>query len=88
MMTNKVGSVMYTGFTSNLRQRVLEHKNHKYLGFTDKYNATILVYYEEHQDPKTAIHREKRIKEWKREWKDELAKSMNPKLEDLWETIM
>lgn len=75
--------VLYIGVTNDLRRRVYEHKHHLIKGFTDKYEVTKLVYYEETNDVKEAIGREKQIKGWLREKKKFLVKSMNPTWRDL-----
>ena len=62
IMTNKSNSTLYIGVTSDLTKRVAQHKNHEYEGFTDKYNCTKLVYFEECNDIKAAITREKQLK--------------------------
>ena len=68
ILTNKNNNVLYTGVTNNLVKRVYEHKNHLDKGsFTDKYNVTKLIYFEQTSDVKSAIEREKQIKSWKRE---------------------
>ena len=82
-MTNKNNEVLYIGVTSNLQQRVLQHKNHIYEGFTDKYNCTKLVYFEECNDIEAAIKREKQLKNWHREWKNNLINSINKDWNDL-----
>ena len=71
------------GVTGNLQWRVFEHKNKLVNGFTSKYNVNELVYYEEYQYVEDAIRREKQIKNWKRQWKEELIKKNNPLWEDL-----
>ena len=81
-MTNK-SRTLYTGVTNNLRRRVFEHKHHSVDGFTKKYNITKLVYYEETNDIREAIAREKQIKGWLRKKKIALIEAMNPKWEDL-----
>ncbi len=63
MMTNKSNRVLYTGVTSNLERRVFEHKNKLVKGFTEKYNANKLVYYEYFYDARQAIAREKQKKD-------------------------
>ena len=83
MMTNKSNSVLYTGVTNNLERRVFEHKNQELTGFTQQYNATKLVYYEHCFDIKAAIAREKQIKGWVRQRKNELVESLNPEWQDL-----
>lgn len=82
-MTNANNKALYIGVTSDLTKRVLQHKNHQYEGFTDKYNCTKLVYYEECNDIKAAITREKQFKNWHRDWKNNLIKQINPEWKDL-----
>lgn len=73
---------LYTGMTNDLNSRVWEHKQNEQ-GFTARYNITQLVYFEEYDDPTTAIQREKQIKAWRREKRVELVNSMNPEWRDL-----
>jgi putative endonuclease len=82
LMTNRSGT-LYTGMTSNLVGRVWEHKQKVVEGFTKKYNITRLVYYEEFNNARDAIAREKQIKGWLRRKKIDLIESMNPKWRDL-----
>jgi putative endonuclease len=58
--------VLYIGLTSNIEQRVFQHKTHVFGGFTAKYNVTNLVYFERHGAVMTAIRREKELKAWRR----------------------
>jgi len=81
-MTNK-SKTLYTGVTNDLTRRVYEHKHKLIPGFTQKYNITKLVYYEETSDVHAAIAREKQIKGWLREKKINLIESMNPNWVDL-----
>jgi len=74
---------MYVGITNNLIRRVHEHKNKLVKGFTEKYNVNKLVYFEETRDVIAAITREKEIKKWRREKKDQLVNRMNPTWKDL-----
>ncbi len=83
MMTNKGNKVLYTGVTNNLERRLWEHKNKQYEGFTSRYNATKLVYFEETSDINSAIVREKQIKGWLRIKKNNLIESINPDWKDL-----
>ena len=81
---NNNNNVLYIGVTNNLARRVLEHKNHINAdSFTSKYNCNKLVYYEYTNSIKDAIAREKQLKNWKREWKNDLIKNKNPTWEDL-----
>ena len=82
IMTNR-SRTLYTGVTNNLRRRVFEHKHHLIDGFTKKYNITKLVYYEETNDIKEAIAREKQIKGWLRKKKIALIESINAEWKDL-----
>ena len=83
MMTNYTHRVLYTGVTNNLERRIYEHKTKQVTGFTQRYNATKLVYYEHYSDINDAIKREKQIKGWVREKKNELVKTINPNWNDL-----
>jgi putative endonuclease len=74
---------MYLGVTNDLERRLYEHKNKLVEGFTEKYNVNKLVYFEETQDVTAAIAREKEIKKWRREKKDQLVNRMNPNWKDL-----
>ena len=78
---------MYTGVTNDLKRRVAEHKLHINKGFTDKYKTDNLVYFEICKDMTTAIHREKQIKKWHIEWKENLINEFNPEWKDLADDI-
>jgi putative endonuclease len=88
IVTNKPKGVLYIGVTSDLEGRIWEHRKHIHRGFTNNYNCTRLVWYEDYNDITDAIHREKRLKTWKRDWKIRLVEEMNPEWSDLFETIM
>ncbi len=84
MMSNKWNTTLYTGVTNDLIYRVNQHKEAlDKMAFTAIYKLNRLVWYEEHNDINTAIVREKQIKRWKREWKNELIRAMNPTWRDL-----
>ena len=87
-MSNTRRGTLYVGVTSDLKKRVWQHKNHKVDGFTSKYDLTVLVYYEQFADMYEAIRREKRIKNWKRNWKIELIENSNPDWKDLYSEII
>lgn len=74
---------LYTGITNNLGRRVWEHKQGMVPGFTKKYKANRLVYFETYADVRRAIDREKEIKAWRREKKIALVNSINPTWHDL-----
>jgi len=83
-MTNWNNDVLYVGVTSNLEKRVWEHKQKVYSEcFTAKYNCSKLVYFEDTSEMKVAIVKEKQIKNWPREWKDNLINKQNPEWVDL-----
>ncbi|MGM3308217.1 GIY-YIG nuclease family protein [Anabaena sp. WFMT] len=82
IMSNK-SKTLYTGVTNDLQRRIYEHKQKLLPGFTQKYNITKLVYYEETSDIKVAIEREKQIKGWLRAKKILLIESINPNWQDL-----
>ncbi len=81
-MASKSG-VLYLGVTSNLSVRVGQHKEKVLPGFTQKYNATKLVWFEPHSSIRSAIAREKEIKKWRRSKKIALIESFNPEWNDL-----
>ena len=83
LLKNWNNKVMYLGVTNNLERRLYEHKNKLVKGFTEKYNVNKLVYFEETQDVTAAIAREKEIKKWRREKKNQLVNRMNPNWKDL-----
>jgi putative endonuclease len=87
ILSNKYNNVLYIGITNNLVRRVYEHKNKLAEGFTKRYNVNKLVYYEVTSDAEVAINREKQLKRWRREKKDNLINSINPKWNDLYEEI-
>ena len=72
-MTNASNRVLYVGVTNSIKRRVAEHASGQGSSFTRKYNCHKLVYYEVFPDIDQAIAREKQIKHFKREWKDELV---------------
>ncbi|MFH1552510.1 MAG: GIY-YIG nuclease family protein [Candidatus Omnitrophota bacterium] len=80
--------VLYIGVTSDLVKRMYEHKNELIEGFTKKYKTKNLVYYEITNDVESAITREKQLKRWRREKKLRLIATMNPRWEDLYQTMI
>lgn len=78
MLTNKDNNVLYTGVTSNLVQRVVQHRNKSYGGFSARYNLTKVVYVEELPNIRDAIAREKAIKRLSRHRKELLIARINP----------
>lgn len=79
---------LYTGVTSDLYNRVQQHKQRTHSGsFTDKYNCIKLVYFEPYSTIEEAIGEEKRIKGESRLNKEKLINALNPNWKDLWEDI-
>ena len=88
ILANKKYGTLYVGVTSNLQQRVYQHKNNLFQGFTSKYEVHDLVYFETHDNMEAAITREKQIKKWNRDWKINLIADQNPKWNDLYSQIL
>jgi len=85
ILTNVLKTVLYTGVTSNLTNRIQQHRNKFYpKSFTARYNVTRLVYYRNFDSVKEAIAEEKRIKGGNRKQKSDLINSMNLEWIDLW----
>jgi len=83
ILTNKSNRVLYIGVTNDLERRMYEHRNKMVDGFTKRYNLTKLVYFEETSDVRSAIEREKQLKNWHRDWKINLINQFNPNWNDL-----
>ncbi|MBS1533080.1 MAG: GIY-YIG nuclease family protein [Bacteroidetes bacterium] len=83
IMTNKSNTTLYVGVTSDLFNRVLQHKHKIYEGFTSKYHCSKLVYFEEYQWVHDAIAREKQLKGGSRQKKINLVVTGNPGWNDL-----
>ncbi|MBN1942155.1 MAG: GIY-YIG nuclease family protein [Phycisphaerae bacterium] len=86
MMANRTNRVLYIGMTNNLERRVSEHQSGEFPGFTRKYKVNKLVYYEHYSEVESAIRREKQLKGWRREKKNQLIESMNPNWDNLTRT--
>ncbi len=87
ILASKRNGTLYTGVTSDLVNRTLEHKSHAIPGFTRRYGVDRLVWFEAHASMESAIRREKAIKEWRRQWKLELIEKANPAWNDLLASI-
>jgi len=87
LLSNKYNSVIYTGMTNNLEQRIMQHKSLQVPGFTSRYRVTKLVYFEHFTSVEDAIRREKQIKAGSRERKVALIESVNPDWKDLFDTL-
>lgn len=78
---------LYVGVTSNLIQRVYQHRESQADGFTKRYSVHNLVWYESHETMENAILKEKRLKTWERAAKIRLIEQNNPGWRDLWPDI-
>jgi putative endonuclease len=88
IMTNRRNGTLYVGVTSDLVRRGYEHRNGLLPGFTKQYGLKQLVYFEHHDDIRSAIQREKTIKHWPRAWKVRLIHALNPDWRDLFDTLI
>ena len=88
ILASKRNGTLYLGVTSNLVQRIWQHKHDFVEGFTKRYGVHPLVWFEPHESMESAIAREKAIKEWKRVWKVELIENGNPTWRDLIDEIV
>ncbi len=78
---------LYTGVTANLGERVYQHRQAIGSSFCRRYGLKKLVYYEVFDRIEDAIVHEKRVKKWRRAWKNKLVDEMNPDWRDLYETL-
>ena len=83
ILASKPRGVLYIGFTGDLEERVLRHKEGLNEGFTKRYFVKRLVYYELLDNPEEGILREKQLKKWNRKWKTDLIEKHNPDWIDL-----
>ena len=88
ILASRKNGALYIGVTSNLVKRIFEHKNNLTEGFSKRYNAHNLVYFESHKAVKDAIEREKKLKKWNRQWKIDLIEKNNPEWNDLYNNIL
>ena len=88
LLASAPNGTLYLGVTSNLVQRIWQHKNKVFEGFSAQYDIDKLVWYEQHHNAESAIAREKHIKKWNRAWKIELIQQANPEWQDLYERIL
>ena len=87
ILASKRNGTLYIGVTNDLARRVWEHREGLIPGFTKTYGVKALVYYETFDDINAAIHRETRLKKYKREWKMNLIQQHNIEWLDLTETL-
>ncbi|WP_137899059.1 GIY-YIG nuclease family protein [Sphingomonas sp. 2SG] len=83
MLASGFNGTLYTGVTSNLVGRIMQHRDGTYEGFTSRYGIVRLVWFEIAETMADAIASEKRIKAWRRDWKKNLIERDNPDWDDL-----
>ncbi len=88
ILANQARGTLYVGVTSNLIQRVWQHKNNLAQGFTQRYDVHMLVYFELHATMPDAIIREKQLKAGSRAKKLSLIEGMNPAWADLYAGLL
>ncbi|MBQ3208142.1 MAG: GIY-YIG nuclease family protein [Bacteroidales bacterium] len=81
--TNKNNTVLYVGVTNSIKRRITEHSEGRGSVFTSKYKCSKLIYFEALPTIEQAIAREKQLKHFKREWKNQLVEAINPEWKDL-----
>ena len=87
ILASQRNGTLYVGVTSDLAQRIWQHKQGEAEGFTRRYGVKTLVWYEPHPTMESAIIREKQIKEWQRAWKLRLIEEANPQWRDLYDDL-
>ena len=87
IMASQPNGTLYVGMTNDLVRRVYEHKTDVVDGFTNRYQVHRLVYFEQTEDVRSAIQRERNLKRWNRDWKIALIEEHNPDWHDLLEAI-
>ena len=83
ILASRKHGTLYCGVTSDLEARIWQHREGAVEGFTKRHSVKRLMFFETYDDITDAILREKRVKEWKRDWKIELIESANPDWTDL-----
>ena len=87
ILASEYNGTLYVGVTSNLPQRIWQHREGQVDGVTCEYDVKILVWYELCDSMVSAIEREKVIKKWNRAWKNRMIQKTNPDWRDLWDEI-
>ncbi|MGM0565909.1 MAG: GIY-YIG nuclease family protein [Bacteroidota bacterium] len=87
LLTNFNKTVLYAGVTSKFSQRLKQHVNGEFEGFSKKYQCKYLVYYEKYENINDAIFREKQVKKWSRKKKEALINKSNPDWKSLNDSV-
>jgi putative endonuclease len=83
ILASERNGTLYIGVTNNLKRRMQKHKEGLVPGFTKRYSVHLLVYFEETNNIRTALIREKQLKKWNRAWKLRIIEKNNPEWKDL-----
>lgn len=84
VLASRRHGTLYLGVTDDLVRRVHEHKAKAVPGFTERHGVDRLVWFEDHENPTSAIACEKELKKWRRDWKIRLIEEQNPDWHDLY----
>jgi putative endonuclease len=87
ILASRRDGTLYIGMTDDIENRIWEHKEKIFKGFTSKYGVDRLVWYEDYEMREVAFDRERAMKKWNRAWKIELIEKDNPTWEDLYLTL-
>jgi putative endonuclease len=87
IMASRRNGTIYIGVTSDLPQRIAQHREGLIEGFTKQYGCKLLVWFERYDDLQEARRRELQMKNWKRLWKLRVIEEMNPEWDDLFESL-
>ena len=88
IVSNKPNGILYVGVTNDLVRRIYEHRNGLIDGFTKRYELKSLVWFEQYDDIRMAIQREKTMKHWPRAWKARLINTTNREWNDLYDQLL
>ena len=88
IITNKTRGTLYIGVTSDLVQRIWQHKNGLIEGFSKRYGLKMLVWFERHDSMESVIVRERNVKYWRRDGKIQIIEESNPTWRDLYPDIL
>lgn len=88
ILANTQYGTLYVGVTNSLERRIAEHKAKEIPGFTKRHNIDRLVFYQGFGEVTQAIHFEKQLKRWRRDWKVRLIEENNPQWADLYLEMM
>ena len=87
ILASRPKGTLYIGVTSNLINRVFQHRENAISGFTNQHGVKELVYFECFEEIEEAIRREKALKKWNRAWKIRLIEEENSAWRDLWPSL-